>query len=225
MALDFLDRYSRGNSIIHRWPVSFKLLLAIGIITAGLFIRGDAWPLHGLLLCLVFAGLSIAGIPLSYLWHRLLGFWLFAILLTISIPAGQGFRAGWDLAATILMQSTLGFLTGLWLVNVTPFDKLLYTLRGWGVPKLLIAILAFMYRYSYVVFDELERMRTARNARNFGRGSWWSNWTANAQMIGMLLVRSLSRAERVHGAMCARGWSGDIHLLDDSTEGRPESLH
>ncbi len=218
MALDFLDRYSRGNSIIHRWPVWFKLVLAISVITSGLFIRSEAWPLHGLLLCVVFAGLSIAGISLSYLWQRLVGFWLFAIMLTISIPAGQGFRAGWDLAATILLQSTLGFLTGLWLVNVTPFDKLLYTLRAWGVPKLLIAILAFMYRYSYVVFDELDRMRTARRARSFGGGSWWSSWMSNAQMIGMLLVRSLSRAERVHGAMCARGWSGDIHLLDDAAE-------
>ena len=221
MALDFLDRYSRGNSIIHRWPVGLKLILAISLITAGLFIGGEAWPLQGLLLGLLFAGLSLAGIPLGYLWQRLLGFWLFAVMLTISIPAGQGFRAGWDLAFTILMQSTLGFLAGLWLVNVTPFDRLLYTLRTWGVPKLLIAILAFMYRYSYVVFDELERMRTARRARCFGSGTWWSNWTSNAQMIGMLLVRSLGRAERVHGAMCARGWSGEIHLLKDVSERPP----
>jgi cobalt/nickel transport system permease protein len=222
MALEFLDRYSRGTSIMHRWPAWFKMCLAISLITSGLFIRGDAWPLHGLLLCIVFAGLSIAGIPMSYLWHRLLGFWLFALLLTISIPAGQVFRAGWDLAVTILLQSTLGFLTGLWLVNVTPFDKLLHTLRRCGVPKLLIAILAFMYRYSYVVFDELQRMRTARNARNFGNSSWRSDWKSNAQMIGMLLVRSLSRAERVHGAMCARGWSGDIHLLEDVSKSPPQ---
>ena len=215
MPLDFLDRYSRGQTLIHRWPVWCKLVLALSVITAGLFVPAEAWPLHGLLLCLVFVGLSVAGIPLGYLWQRLLGFWLFAVCLTIGIPAGQGFLAGWDLAATILMQSTLGFLAGLWLVNVTPFDKLLRTLRACGVPRLLIAILAFMYRYSYVVFDELERMRTARRARDFGGGSWWHGWTSNAQLIGMLLVRSLGRAERVHGAMCSRGWSGDIHVLDE----------
>lgn len=214
MALDFLDRYSRGSTIIHRWPVELKVLLTVAVVAGGLFVPAEAWPLHGLLLCLVFAGLSVAGIPLGYLWHRLLGFWLFAIMLTISIPAGQRFRAGWDLAATILMQSTLGFLAGVWLVNVTPFDKLLYTLRRWGMPRLLVAILAFMYRYSYVIFDELERMRVARRARDFGGNSWWHNWKSNAQLIGMLLVRSLSRAERVHGAMCARGWSGEIHLLE-----------
>lgn len=216
MALDFLDRYSRGNSVIHRWPTWLKLLLTIAVITGGLFVPGEAWPLQGLLLCLVFTGLSVASIPLAYLWQRLLGFWLFAITLTISIPAGQGFRSGWDLAATILIQSTLGFLAGIWLVNVTPFDKLLQTLRRCGMPRLLIAILAFMYRYSYVVFDELERMRTARRGRHFGRAGWWQGWKSNAQLIGMLLVRSLSRAERVHGAMCARGWSGEVHLLDES---------
>ena len=216
MSLDFLDRYSRGDSVIHRWPVWVKLLLAIAVISGGLFVPGEAWPLHGLLICLVFVGLSVAGIPLSYLWHRLLGFWLFAVLLTISIPSGQGFQAGWDLAATILLQSTLGFLTGIWLVNVTPFDKLLYTMRRCGMPRLLIAILAFMYRYSYVVFDELQRMRTARRARSFGRGSWWHGWKSNSQLIGMLLVRSLSRAERVHGAMCARGWSGEVRLMEEN---------
>ena len=34
-------------------------------------------------------------------------------------------------------------------------------------------------------------------------------------MIGMLLIRSLNRAERIHGAMCSRGWDGEVRWLDD----------
>ncbi|MDB5385999.1 MAG: ABC-type cobalt transport system, permease component CbiQ [Planctomycetaceae bacterium] len=217
MSLDFLDRYSRGRTICHRLPTWFKLVLTMAIIAGGLLVPAESWPIHGLLLCLVFSAHSLAGIPLDYLWQRLFGFWVFALALTISIPAGKGFIAGWDLALTILFQSTLAFLAGLWLVNVTPFDRLLQTLHRWGMPRLLVAILAFMYRYSYVVFDELQRMRTARLARGFGRGGWWHNWKSSGQLVGMLLVRSLSRAERVHGAMLARGWTGDVHVLDDPT--------
>jgi cobalt/nickel transport system permease protein len=215
MSLDFLDRYSRGRTICHRLPTWFKLVATLAIIVGGLMVPAESWPVQGLLLCLVFVAHSLAGIPVSYLWERLFGFWIFALTLTISIPAGKGFHAGWDLALTILFQSTLAFLAGLWLVNVTPFDRLLQTMHRWGMPRLLVAILAFMYRYSYVVFDELQRMRTARSARGFGRGGWWANWKSSGQLIGMLLVRSLSRAERVHGAMLARGWTGEVRTLDD----------
>lgn len=214
MSLDFLDRYSRGTSVCHRLPTGLKLVVTLGVIITGLMVPAESWPVHGLLICLVFVGLSVAGIPLNYLWQRLIGFWVFALTLTISIPAGKGFVGGWDLAVTILFQSTLAFLAGLWLVNVTPFDRLLRTLRRWGMPQILVAILAFMYRYSYVVFDELQRMRTARAARDFGLRGWWQQWKMSGQLVGMLLVRSLSRAERVHGAMLARGWTGEVHVLD-----------
>ena len=102
----------------------------------------------------------------------------------------------------------------LWLVNVTPFDRLLVALRKLGLPQMLAAILAFMYRYIFVVFDELERMREGRRARTFSKQGLLAAWKTNAQLIGMLLIRSMNRAERVHGAMCARGFDGEIRTLD-----------
>ncbi|MCH8829637.1 MAG: energy-coupling factor transporter transmembrane protein EcfT, partial [Planctomycetes bacterium] len=78
-----------------------------------------------------------------------------------------------------------------------------------------VAMLSFMYRYFYVLWDELDKMRIARRARSFGDGRLWFRWTTSAQMIGMLLLRALDRADRVHGAMCARGWDGHVRRLDD----------
>jgi cobalt/nickel transport system permease protein len=34
-------------------------------------------------------------------------------------------------------------------------------------------------------------------------------------MISMLLMRSFERAERVQGAMTARGWDGTLRTLED----------
>jgi cobalt/nickel transport system permease protein len=73
-----------------------------------------------------------------------------------------------------------------------------------------------MYRYIFVVFDEFDRMRQARLARSFGRRRGWQEWVTSAQLLGMLLIRSLDRAERVYGAMCARGWDGRVRTLNGS---------
>lgn len=196
-------------------PPLLKLGLAISVIVAGVAIPVRYWPAYGVLGCLVFAGHSIAGIPLAYLIKRLLIFLPFVGSMAISLPLSQGLDRGWDLMLQIMFRGCLAFLVSLWLVNVMPFEQLLITLRRLKVPAVVVAILAFMYRYVFVVWDELDKMRTARKVRNFSGGSLWFRWKTLSQMIGMLLIRSLNRAERIHGAMLSRGWDGEVRWLDD----------
>ena len=63
-------------------------------------------------------------------------------------------------------------------------------------------------------FDELARMRTAQRARTFKRPPGWLDWKGAVQLVGTLLIRALVRAERIHGAMCSRGWTGKMRSLD-----------
>jgi cobalt/nickel transport system permease protein len=214
MATEYLDRYGRSLSICHRLPARLKLLLALAVIVAGVSIPFEFWPLQGILASLAFAAHSLARIPLRYLTRRLSLFLPMLLLLSLSLPAAQGFRAGWEMMLTILFRSILAFITLLWLLNVMPFDQLLITLRGLGAPEVLIATLAFMYRYVFVLWDELDSMRIARRARSFGRSGLWFRWNMSAQLVGMLLIRAMSRAERVHGAMLARGWDGRVRSLE-----------
>ncbi len=72
-----------------------------------------------------------------------------------------------------------------------------------------------MYRFVFVLWDELDTMRTARSARTFAKRGALFRWRNSAQMIGMLLIRALGRSERVYGAMCARGWDGTLRTLDE----------
>ena len=136
--------------------------------------------------------------------------------MAVSLPLSQGFDRGWDLMLQILFRGMLAFLVSLWLVNVMPFEQLLTTLRRLRVPAVLVAILAFMYRYVFVVWDELDSLRVAWRMRSFGGGSLFFRWKTLGQMIGMLLIRSLNRAERIHGAMLSRGWDGEVRWLDDT---------
>jgi len=210
----FWDRYGRSVSPCHRLPSGLKLGLTAVVILISIAVPLENWPAYGVLGCVLFAGHSIASIPLSYLLKRLSLFMPFLVLMAISLPLSQGFERGGAISAMIVARGTLAFLASLWLVNVMPFEQLLMTLRSLGVPAMVVAILAFMYRYVFVVWDELDKLRTAQRARSFGQASLWFRWKTLAQTIGMLLIRSLERAERIHGAMCARGWDGEVRWLE-----------
>jgi cobalt/nickel transport system permease protein len=192
-----------------------KLFLSLAAIAVGMSLPPAHWPAHGSLLCVLFAALSLARIPFRYVARRVAGFLLLALMFGIAVPLSQGFRGGWEIMAGIVLRGTESFLAGLWLVNVIPFDQLLATLRRCGTPAILLAILAFMYRFVFVLWDELDTMRTARRARTFARTGALFRWKNAAQMIGMLLIRALGRSERVYGAMCARGWDGKLRTLDE----------
>jgi len=210
----YWDRFGRQPSPCHRLPPRLKLFCAFAVITVGVATPAIYWPVQGVLGCLVFAGLSLARIPIGYLARRLAIFLPVIFLLSLSVPMSQGFAVGWDIMVSIFLRSTLAFCAALWLVNIMPFDQLLVTLRSLKVSEVLIAILAFMYRYFFVLWDELRKMQTARRARTLGAQSLWSRWKTLANLIGMLLIRAMERAERIHGAMCARGWDGHVRTLD-----------
>lgn len=215
MSSSYLDRYGRLRTICHRLPARLKLFLTAAVILAGLLTPVELWPLHGVLATLVFIGHSLAHIPLRYLLRRLAIFLPMVCVLSLSFPLSQGLETGWEVGASILLRTTLSFVAMLWLVNVMPFEQLLVTLRRCGAPAVLVAMLSFMYRYLFVLWDELDKMRTARKARTFAAGASFADWRSSAQLIGMLLIRAMERAERVHGAMCARGWDGRVRTLDE----------
>jgi len=222
-----LDRYSRGGtSLLHRADPRVKLLAAVGLILSIGFTPPDFLPLATgvpismiqlIALALVVVGVQSAGIPWRYFLRRLGGFGLVLLLLSLSIPLAQGFRGGWDVLLGVLVKGLLSFATILVLVNTTPFERLLWAMRRLGMPGLLVSTIAAMYRYVFVLLDELERMRRARSARTFvpARGLSTAELRNGATRIGMLMVRASDRAERVHAAMLARGFDGDFPMLDE----------
>ncbi len=212
---DYLDRFGRGQSVCHRWPPVFKLFSAFAMVLATTCVPISWGPLIGLIACVIFFLHSLARIPLAYVAKRLFLFWPPLFLMAISLPLSQAGRSGWLMSLAIVVRGTLSFSVALWLVNVMPFDQLLATLRRLRIPDVLLAILALMYRFLFVLWDELDRMRTARRARSFRKLNLWMQWKLASQMLGRLLIRSLDRADRVHGAMLARGWQGQTRWLEE----------
>jgi cobalt/nickel transport system permease protein len=202
MRHDFLDRYSRLNSPIHRLPTTVKLLSTLCIISATVTVHfTQVW-----FFILVAGGLLILSalttIPWRFVFGRLMVLEPFALGIAVMALFQEN---GVFVFLSILTKSTLCLFTVILLSNTTPFAEILLSLKRFGVPKLLITILALMYRYLFVLIDEAERLNRARGSRTFS-DTRLRKWSSMASLVGQLFVRSTERAERIYAAMSARGW-------------------
>lgn len=138
-----------------------------------------------------------------------------ALMVAIGHPARSALGLS-TVASAIVIKNSLAFVAVLVLSGVTPFPRLLAGMGRLGAPRVLVATLHFMYRYVYVLGDELGRMVQARRSRSFRRGG--PDWGLLTGLIGVLFLRAMERGERVHSAMLARGWDGTIRSLDDGAD-------
>ncbi len=202
MRHDFLDRYSRLASPIHRLRAPVKLIIAFAILVLVVSARSDNWILFLAVFVLLAIIALFSRIPSKFIIGRLLLLEPFALgvalLSLLQHNGGQVFLG-------VLTKSTLCLLTMILASNTTPFSEILAALRSGGVPSILITVLALAYRYLFVLIDEGERIQRARRSRTF-ESSRRKNWYSLSTLVGELFVRSTERAERIYTAMTSRGW-------------------
>ena len=184
------------------------LLTVVSIIVLAAIIPVRYWPAHGCLFVFVFILHSCYRVPLRWLGRRLGLFLPVIAVFAASVSLLNGIRSGGELSASIFVRSAISFFALLWLIRAVPFVRLTNALAYLGVPVMFVSMLQMMQRYFGILWDEQRRMRDARRARSFVPVSRTAEWIGLAQMLGMLLIRALTRAERVHLAMQARGWDG-----------------
>ena len=80
------------------------------------------------------------------------------LVFGLSVPITQiDNGAAWSWTLALWLRCTTSFLAGLWLIHVLPFPELLATLHRWHCPTLFVAMLAFMYRYLFILWEEFTR--------------------------------------------------------------------
>jgi cobalt/nickel transport system permease protein len=96
----------------------------------------------------------------------------------------------------------------------------MHALRHLRVPSLLVAVISFMYRYLFVLADEVMRLLRARDSRSARLTGYRSGgsipWRARVagNMAGQLFLRSYERSDRVYNAMLSRGYTGHFLTLN-----------
>jgi cobalt/nickel transport system permease protein len=202
MRLDLLDRHSRLDSPVHRQPAAAKLFVAVALVLTTVLLPVSKPAGFAIVAAALLVVAALSRIPPVFLAKRL----LLLEPIALGVAGLAVFQPdGWRVFAVVMVRTNLCLLTMILLSNTTPFADLLSVLQRLRVPSLLVTTLALMYRYLFVLVDEVGRMSRARASRAFSvrRGmAWWSQ----AGIVGQLFIRSTERAERIYAAMCARGW-------------------
>ncbi|HSO83926.1 cobalt ECF transporter T component CbiQ [Thiocapsa sp.] len=154
------------------------------------------------------------------------------VLLPFTVPGTPivewgGFTAsaeGLVNAFEILLKANAVVLVLLALVGSLDAVTLGHALARLRMPANLVQLLFFTVRYIGVISEEYARLRTAMHARGFRPANSIHTYRSIGYLVGMLLLRSLERSERILAAMRCRGFQGRFHLLDDFTYGRADAL-
>ncbi|MBI5162998.1 MAG: cobalt ECF transporter T component CbiQ [Magnetospirillum sp.] len=173
-----------------------------------------------------------ASLPLRATLVRLLGLEGFMAVVLVTLPfttpgaplveilgfsaSAEGLRA----AVTIAIKANAVVLATLALAGSLETVVLGHALGRLGCPERFVALFLFTVRYLGVLEAEYRRLRLAMRARAFRPATSFHTWRSFGHLIGMLMVTSIERSERIHAAMRCRGFTGRFHFDDDTRPGR-----
>jgi len=204
-----LEQWSRRESVLHRRDPRAKIVALLVFLIAVATTRHGFLPAGAAYLTMLLAVILWARLPL---WNALgraavvLPFTL--VFAIITVIAGDVERAG-----LLLGKSYLSALAVLVLVSTTPLPRLLRGLELLGVPRFLLMVAQFLYRYLFVISEEAQHMRVAAASRRTAKAARAARFRAAAGALAVLFARSYARAEAIHRAMVARGFQGRFRLL------------
>ncbi|MHC5039477.1 MAG: cobalt ECF transporter T component CbiQ, partial [Planctomycetota bacterium] len=168
-------------------------------------------------------------VPLGYLVRRLLLGLPFVILVILfplllqrervtlligeeTIPLTQGAIR----SAGVAGKFVLAFSAVITLSATTGFTKICDAMARLRFPTVFVSAVSMVWRYLFVLLEEVQRMRQARDARCGSKMSLGLAWSSSAAIVGNLFLRALLRSERVHAAMSARGFTGALPRVKPS---------
>ena len=212
-----------------RWPEDLRLRIVAAVLAIFCLSQVHSLAVAAAALAVVALAALVSGTATRH-WRRLLHVEALLLLLFATLPftiAGEPLVAlgsftasaeGVGRAASILCRVSASVLIVLTLLADIEPVRLGAALRGLHVPERLARLFVFTARYLTLIRDEGRRLHDAMRARAFRPRSNLHTWRSYGNLIGMLLVRALDRAQRVEEAMLCRGFAGHFpHTL----QGRP----
>lgn len=228
------ELFSNGSSLLHHRDVRIKIVSAALLILVIALSHASVTPPAGLLLGL--ALVLAARLPLSSVAKRLLivnGFVLFLWLsLPLTYPGETVFfigplplsGPGIALATTITIKANSIVLLLMALLATSTVADIGYGLEQLRLPRKLCLLLLFSYRYIFVIHQEYQRLSRAARLRCFEPKTSMHTYRTFGYLLGMTLLKSWHRAERVRQAMLLRGFQGRFYRIAPAAINRGDLL-
>lgn len=214
--IDLLEEQAGERNRLNSLPALLKILLTIWYIL--LTVSFHKYDIFGLLSMGLYPLVQflIYDIPFGRCLKRIrmiLPFLLIAGMANpffdknvIAVAGDMEISGGMVSMLTLMMK---GFFTVLWgylLIVSTSIEKICGALKKLHAPSILITMILLIYRYIALLLKETDRVMQAYRLRAPGqKGVQIKAW---GSFVGLLLLRSMDRAEDVYESMHLRGFDG-----------------
>jgi len=117
-------------------------------------------------------------------------------------------------ATLITLKSNTILISLTALVSTIPVFTVGRAIKYLLVPDKIVHLFVFTYRYIHTIYGEYGQLINAIKIRGFQPKTNLHTYRTYANLVGILILRSINRAERVQAAMLCRGFNGvfyDLH--------------
>ena len=207
-----MDQWSRGRSPLHERDARAKILALLIFLIVLATTAPQAYTTLAIDAAVLAAAILIARLPFFNLLARAAVVLPFSLIFgAITWMMGNSVRA-----LGLIEKSYLSTVSVLIVVGTTPLASLLHGMESLGAPRLLTLLAQFLYRYLFVISEQAQHMRIAAASRQgtHEQRHRQSRMHAAGGALAVLFARSYQRAEGIHRAMLARGFSGKFATLD-----------
>ena len=220
-------------SPVHRLDPRAKIVGLVAVTLVAVSTPVEAWPAF-VACALVLAAVALrARVSVRDIRRRARFVLPLVLAAALLIPLLRTGGESWSLGpltvhehglatlGAVAAKATIGTVAAVLLGATTSFPSVLRGLEALRTPRLLVLIAAFMYRYLFVIVEEVGRMRAALAARGYQpRNALHAG--ALGRVATALFLRTYSRGERVYVAMLARGYDGRMPRLVPLVFGRAD---
>jgi cobalt/nickel transport system permease protein len=226
--------YSDKRSWVHQLDPRARILAA-ALSSVAISLCHDPLAL-GFALASGVVAVSVTRVPVAAVLQRLVPLNGLLLLLSLSLlfftpgetiftvgvlnATAEGFRQA---MITGLKANAIVLLLAALLGSIELVD-LGHAMSRLKVPPVLTHIFLFTIRYMGLMLAEFERLSRAAQLRGFRPGANRHTLRTTGFMVGMLLVRSYARGERILNAMRLRGYNGALAFDGDLAYARRDGL-
>lgn len=202
-----------------------KILLTTGMLAICLFL--PPWPACAAVWSIMTgSALLSARIPLRVYLQALLPPLSFlaiggaSLLVSLRLDPTAGVqvcfdREGLPIAVAVVARSMAALSCLLLLELTTPIPDLILFARRAGMPRAILEVSLIVYNMLFSACESARTMTTAQRAR-LGHTTLRHAYRSTALLAAGLLGRVLDRARRMEIGLAARGFQGELRVLDDS---------
>ncbi len=215
-----IDKYAHLTSPIHRWDPRVKIaFMGISIFTIATL---NQLPAIGISFAFCLSLVLISRLPLSFVTKRLLPVTIFLlpffIIIPLTMPGETTVKVlafsfnldGLTIAARVYFKALSIVMLIIIMMGTAPFSDSLKAMERLKMPAMIVQMILFTYRYIFVFLLELRRMNTGMSSRNFVKKTNLHTVKTMGNFVGVLLVRSFEKAEKIYQAMLSRGYDGTL---------------